>query len=149
MSSLPIVNTLIRSPAREASHNGRATTPGVSQPLHRTYATSRPSLPGSSGGNRQLMFAALVGIPALVYFMIPSRPTKPTPAAKRAPNLDPAARKRERDENEPDSRKYVHPEHENPEEFKPEFGQLHKQKRVDTPPDGRHHQALNDRARNY
>ncbi len=94
------------------------------------------------------MIAGLVGVPALVYFMmIPSGPPKPKAEATRPPNLDPAAaRKRSRDENEPT---YEHPEQKNPEESKPEFGQLHKPKRVDTPPDGRHHQALHDRARGH
>ncbi|TGJ84312.1 hypothetical protein E0Z10_g4470 [Xylaria hypoxylon] len=145
MSSSPFVKTFVRSSARAVSRNGPATTPRVSQ---RAYATERPTLPQGSG-NKPMMIAALVGIPALAYFIIPSRPTKPAPetAAKRRPNLDPAAPKRIRNENEPDEPKYVHPEHENPDEFKPAFGQLHKQKRVDTPPDGKNHQALSDRAR--
>ncbi|KAI1131753.1 hypothetical protein F5Y10DRAFT_233015 [Nemania abortiva] len=93
------------------------------------------------------MIAALVGIPAIAYFMIPPR-SAPKPAHEsggpRAPNLDPAAAKRARDETQ---RKYVHPEHENPDDYKPRFGEVHKHKRVDTPPDGRHHQSLSDRAR--
>ncbi|KAI8954831.1 hypothetical protein F4801DRAFT_452293 [Xylaria longipes] len=143
-----IANTLISSSARGALRNGLATTTRASQPLRRTYATQRPTLP-EGNGNKPYIYAALVGVPVLVYFIIPPRSNKPRqqPAAARAPNLDPAAHKRNRDENEADRVKYAHPEHENPEEFKPAFGQLHKPKRVDSPPDGRHHQALTDRAR--
>ncbi|KAI0873455.1 hypothetical protein GGS24DRAFT_463483, partial [Hypoxylon argillaceum] len=83
----------------------------------------------------------------MAYFMMPARP-KPassTASASRAPNLDPAADKRARDEGV--HHKYMHPEHEHPEDFKPRFGEVHKRKRVDMPPDGRHHQSLSDRAR--
>ncbi|KAI0450588.1 hypothetical protein F5B21DRAFT_422564 [Xylaria acuta] len=148
MPSSSTANTLVSSSARRALRNGFMTTTRVSQPLRRTYATQRPTLPEGSG-NKAFMIAALVGIPALAYFIIPPRSNKsiPQPAEARAPNLDPAATQRHRDETEPDQVKYAHPEHKNPEEFKPAFGQLHKQKRVDGPPDGRHHQALTDRAR--
>ncbi|KAI0966780.1 hypothetical protein F4678DRAFT_266261 [Xylaria arbuscula] len=150
MSSSPIAKTLIRSSARAASRNGG----GIPQ-LRRTYATEQPSMPaGNNRGGRPRMLAALLALPVLAYILIPSKPAKQAPstqaaaaAATKSPNLDPAARKRERAANEPDERKYMYPEHKNPEEFRPAFGQLHKQKRVDTPPDGKHHQALNDRAR--
>ncbi|KAI0436707.1 hypothetical protein F4803DRAFT_572016 [Xylaria telfairii] len=150
MPSSSIANTLICSSARRALRNRFATTTYVSQLPRRTYATGRPTLPEGSG-KKPLMIAALVGIPALAYFIIPPRTNKaiPQPAEVRAPNLDPAATKHHRDENEPDQVKYAHPEHKSPEEFKPAFGQLHKQKRVDSPPDGRNHQALSDRARQY
>ncbi|KAI1365714.1 hypothetical protein F5Y08DRAFT_171149 [Xylaria arbuscula] len=143
---MPFANILIRPSVRAATRNGGAT----SQHLRRTYATQRPVLP--EGGNKPLMIAAIVGIPALAYFMIPSRPAasgQPAAHASKAPNLDPAARKRERDANEPHERKYMHPEHKDPETFKPAFGQLHQPKRVDSAPDGRNHQAMSDRARQY
>ncbi|KAI0416075.1 hypothetical protein F5X98DRAFT_376055 [Xylaria grammica] len=151
MSSSPIVKTPARPSARAASRNGPTVTPRGPQ---RAYATGRPTLPQGGGNNRPLMIAALVGVPVLAYFMIPSRPTKAAggaaaAAGSRPPNLDPAAAKRVRDENEPEERKYAHPEHKNPEEFKPAFGQLHQQKRVDMPPDGKNHQSLNDRSRAY
>lgn len=101
------------------------------------------------------MIASLVSIPALAYFIMPSRPAKPksvSDEAVRQVNLDPAAAKRarneknEKSENENELRR-LHPEHEDPETFRPAFGQIHKQKRVDMPPDGRNHQALHDRAR--
>ncbi|KAI0818388.1 hypothetical protein GGR55DRAFT_73152 [Xylaria sp. FL0064] len=153
MPKSPIVRTLIQSSARVASRDGRATTSRVSQRLRRTYATD-PG-PPPPPGNRPLIIAALIGIPTLVYFMIPSRPVNATAPprtlqeATQPPNLDPAAVKRHRDAHEPDEGKYVHPENMNPEEFRPPFGQLHKKKRVDTPPDNKHHQALNDRAKAY
>ncbi|KAI1756576.1 hypothetical protein F4782DRAFT_272013 [Xylaria castorea] len=145
MPSPPVANTLNSSSARGALRNGFVTTTRVSQPLRRKYATQRPTLPG--GNNRPLMIAALVGIPALAYFIIPSKPIPQQSAEVRAPNLDPAAAKRRRHENEHDRPRYAHPEHEHPEDYKPEFGQLHKAKRVDGPPDGRNHQSLSDRAR--
>ncbi|KAI0486355.1 hypothetical protein F4859DRAFT_511346 [Xylaria cf. heliscus] len=147
MPSSSIADTL----ARRTLHNGPATTTRVSQPLRRTYVTKRPIIPEGLG-NRPYMIAALVGIPVLVYFIIPPRsnntPT-PQPSSTRPPNLDPAAaaKRNNRARSEPGQVKYAHPEHENPEDFKPAFGQLHKQKRVDGPPDGRNHQALADRAR--
>ncbi|TRX97743.1 hypothetical protein FHL15_001498 [Xylaria flabelliformis] len=149
MSSSSIANTLVSSSARGALRNGFATTARVSQPLRRKYATQRPTLPG--GDNKPLMIAALVGIPALAYFIIPSRSDKPiTPTTEvRAPNLDPAAASKRRHENESDHARYAHPEHLNPEEYKPEFGRLHKAKRVDGPPDNRNHQTLSDRARHH
>ncbi|KAI0523764.1 hypothetical protein F5B22DRAFT_415648 [Xylaria bambusicola] len=146
------MNTLIQSSARVSRRSGGTTmSPSrVSQHLRRTYATQRPTLP--EGSNKPLMIAAIVGIPALTYFMLPSRPAaagKPVANPSIRPNLDPAARKRDRDSHESDEPKYVHPEHKNPDEFKSAFGQLHQQKRVDSPPDRRHHQALNDKARVY
>ncbi|KAF2965137.1 hypothetical protein GQX73_g8425 [Xylaria multiplex] len=127
----------------------------VSRIPRRSYATSRPTLPEGSG-NKPYMIAALVGIPALVYFMIPSRPA-PSGASTaagttRRPNLDPAAAKRAREERELEhhgERKYMHPEHRNPEDYKVPFGQIHKAKRVDEAPDGRNHQSLSERARVY
>ncbi|KAI1739291.1 hypothetical protein F4680DRAFT_142211 [Xylaria scruposa] len=149
MSSSPIASTFVSLSARGVLRNGFVTTARVSQPLRRTYATQRPTLPG--GDNKPLMIAALVGIPALAYFIIPSRSDKPIPQTTqvRAPNLDPAADARRRHENESSHAKYAHPEHLHPEEYKPEFGQLHKRKRVDGPPDGRNHQSLSDRARQH
>ncbi|KAI0863260.1 hypothetical protein F4860DRAFT_79628 [Xylaria cubensis] len=145
MSSSSIANTLVSSSARGALRN----TARVSQPLRRKYATQRPTLPG--GDNKPLMIAALVGIPALAYFIIPSRSDKSIPQTTeiRRPNLDPAAASKRRHENESGQAKYAHPEHLNPEEYKPEFGRLHKQKRVDGPPDARNHQTLSDRARQH
>ncbi|GAW25175.1 hypothetical protein SAMD00023353_0203020 [Rosellinia necatrix] len=119
----------------------------------RISTTARPLLPGSNG-NRPLIFAALVGIPALAYYIIPSRAAKslqqgpdPAVAVSRPPNLDPAADKRRRGRRAEEQRRYAHPEHEDPAAFKPAFGLPHRHKRVDGPPDGRHHQALSDRAR--
>ncbi|KAI0535815.1 hypothetical protein GGR58DRAFT_503880 [Xylaria digitata] len=129
--------------------SGRAVSRIPRQP-HQTYATWRPTLPEGSG-NKPYIIAGLVGIPAVVYFMMPSRPppSGPSTATTRRPNLDPAAVKRARDEHEHEhgERKYMHPEHRNPEDFKVPFGQLHKAKRVDEAPDGRNHQSLSGRAR--
>ncbi|KAI0401036.1 hypothetical protein F4802DRAFT_619208 [Xylaria palmicola] len=158
MSLSLVANTLVRSSARAAPQ--RVLT-RASQGLRRAYATERPTLP-EGNGNKPIIIAMLVGVPALAYFIIPSRTSaaqtvgeSPAAAAARRPSLDPAAAKRGRDEHEhehePDQRgrKYVHPEHEHPETFKPAFGQLHQAKRVDSPPDGRHHQSLSDRVRQY
>lgn len=64
------------------------------------------------------------------------------------PQTDPASRVREYKE-QLEARggkvKYEHPEHREPERFKPAFGQVHERKRVDGPPDGRNHKELNDR----
>ncbi|KAI1431588.1 hypothetical protein GGR50DRAFT_678803 [Xylaria sp. CBS 124048] len=158
MPSSRILNTLIRSATRIASQNG---------PKHMTwrpprlYSTEGP--PMSHGGkNRPLIIAGLLGVPAIAYFMIPPRPgqgvsagagagtaKKTTADNVKRPGLDPAARSRERKEVDDIGvpAKYAHPEHLDPEEFKPAFGLKHKQKRVDYPPDERHHQAMNDRAR--
>ncbi|KAI0203927.1 hypothetical protein F4808DRAFT_416294 [Astrocystis sublimbata] len=87
--------------------------------------------------------------------MIPGRSSKPVSqpqvsaqsSALTPPDLDPAGRSRQRKENEPDQAKYAHPEHIDPETYKPEFGRLHKPKRVDNPPDNQNHRALSEKAR--
>ncbi|KAK5630025.1 hypothetical protein RRF57_005740 [Xylaria bambusicola] len=51
------------------------------------------------------MVAAIIGIPVLAYVMLPSSPAatgKPAANPGLPPNLDPAARKREKDSDEPD-----------------------------------------------
>ncbi|KAI1181873.1 hypothetical protein F5B17DRAFT_232770 [Nemania serpens] len=151
MSSSPITSLLTPSSSRAA--RPRNELPAMARTARRTYASQRPT-PNLSmnklGNNRGLMIASLLGVPALAYFLIPSRPKSVSQAATRRPNLDPAAEKRARNETGSDSGRGtdpVHPEDKDPENFKPAFGQVHQQKRVDTPPDGRHHQALHDRAR--
>ncbi|KAI1823639.1 hypothetical protein F4861DRAFT_312330 [Xylaria intraflava] len=149
MSSSPIINTLSRSSARVARRNGLTPTPRIPQQAKRTYAADGP--PMSQGGrNRPFIIGALVAVPVLAYFLIPPRSEAgQTQGQVRRPDLDPAAKERSRKTQEPSGVgvKYVHPEHMHPEEFKPPFGQLHRPKRVDMPPDGRHHQSLTDRAR--
>jgi hypothetical protein len=62
------------------------------------------------------------------------------------PQSDPGSRsKAAKEKLAEDGRRHTHPEHREPEKYKPPFGQLHQNKRVDGPPDGRNHQALNDR----
>ncbi|KAI0102225.1 hypothetical protein GGR51DRAFT_562896 [Nemania sp. FL0031] len=137
-------NILIRSPP---AHVARRNELSISHPFRRTYVTQRPMLPKGIPNNKPLMIAGLVGIPAIAYMMIPPRAAPKhtrAPGETLAPNLDPAAEKRAHSEAD---RKYVHPEHENPDDYKPRFGEVHKHKRVDTPPDGRNHQSLSDRAR--
>ncbi|KAI1111361.1 hypothetical protein F5Y14DRAFT_315001 [Nemania sp. NC0429] len=130
MTSSSIANPLIPSSARMIPR--RNELPAAARTARRSYVTQRP-LPMSNGGNnRALLIASLVAIPALAYFMIPSRPAKPRVESRETGN---------------DRRHVVHPEDEDPKNFKPAFGQVHQQKRVDMPPDGRHHQALHDKAR--
>lgn len=107
------------------------------------------------------MIASLVGVSALAYFLIPSRsanPKSPTEDAVGHATIDPAGATRARDakEREREARLAAqpkreglapHPEHVDQEDSKPAFGRMHQQKRVDMPPDGRHHQSLQDRAR--
>ncbi|KAI1311389.1 hypothetical protein F5Y03DRAFT_391468 [Xylaria venustula] len=61
---------------------------------------------GNNRGGRPRMLAALLALPVLAYILIPPGPAKkppstqvPAAAATKRPNLDPAARKRERDIN--------------------------------------------------
>lgn len=95
------------------------------------------------------MIAGLVGVPTMAYFLLMPRESgnkNMAPANEvhtSAVNLDPAARKRAMK----DGTVYAHPEMQYPDDFKPAFGQLHQRKRVDGPPDGRHHQAMQDRLR--
>ncbi|KAI3323391.1 hypothetical protein HD806DRAFT_535218 [Xylariaceae sp. AK1471] len=102
MWSSPTANTFIRSYACRASRNGLAPT-RVSQPLRRTYASERPPLPQDGNNNRPLVIAALVGVSALAYFLIPQRDGKPVaqPGTEvHSTNFGQA--------------KYEHPEHKNP-----------------------------------
>ncbi|KAI0160282.1 hypothetical protein GGR57DRAFT_414562 [Xylariaceae sp. FL1272] len=111
--------------------------------------TPRPPL-SHGGNNRPIIIGLVAAVPFLAYYiMSPSstRATTETTAIRGDPDSDPAARKRERAAVEEDGPKYLHPETKNPEDFKPAFGQLHKVKRVDSPPDERNHQALQDKQR--
>ena len=104
---------------------------------------------------------ALAGLTLPALYLYTSRSasgTHPAAAAQRdaevgrqRPDLDPAGDTRAKKEasaaagGQP---KHVHPEHEDPESFKPAFGRQHQRKRVDGPPDGRNHQALSERNQN-
>lgn len=73
------------------------------------------------------------------------RTTKPiTPTNVSSPVLDPAEKARMKRENEVDTPRRVHPEHQDP-ELKAPFGVLHKPKRVDGPPDDRNHGSMSER----
>ncbi|KAI1758998.1 hypothetical protein GGR53DRAFT_528192 [Hypoxylon sp. FL1150] len=112
-------------------------------PSRRTYADERPPL--SHGGNNRPIIIALVAvtIPGLTWFFM--RKDKPiTPSSVSSPDLDPAERIRSRRENESDTPRPIHPEHEDP-ELKAPFGVVHKRKRVDGPPDDRNHASLSER----
>ncbi|KAI2635421.1 hypothetical protein GGS21DRAFT_81234 [Xylaria nigripes] len=141
-------STLVKTLTRTAPRTG---TTRVSRIQHR-HATSGPPM-SQGGGMRPIIIGALASLPILAYFVIPLRTVEemvPEIDTKR-PNLDPGGKKRrQKEEGTAPSiggTKYMHPEHKDPEAFKPGFGIPHKRKRVDEIPDGRHHQTLNDRAR--
>ncbi|ORY62529.1 uncharacterized protein BCR38DRAFT_486799 [Pseudomassariella vexata] len=117
----------------------------------RPYATQRPPL--SHGGSNKPIIIGLVALTVPATYMayqrtevaystpFPDDPAKiPTP-----PQLDPVARFRNAKEANANGRKHLHPEHLEPEVYKPAFGRVHQRKRVDGPPDGRNHKDLNDR----
>ncbi|KAI1341344.1 hypothetical protein F5Y15DRAFT_353834 [Xylariaceae sp. FL0016] len=146
------INTLLRASARTAATKtaSRRTVTPV-QSLRRTYADLGNKPPPSQGGsNRNVILGlAFAAVPVLAY-LIMREPAVVAPASSTVADhgLDPAERSRARKEAGDDGKpKYTHPEHENPEEFKPPFGQQHKRKRVDGPPDDRNHQSLADRQR--
>ncbi|KAI1813317.1 hypothetical protein GGS20DRAFT_489799 [Poronia punctata] len=170
MSSPIVTNNLFRATTRSV--------PRVSQPLKRTYATERPNFPGSgninNNNNRNLLIGASVGLPALAYFMIPSPKPEPAisvssesettmtpsssttspPATPKKQQLSGQAnrshnRKKAEEEDEHGGPRYLHPEMRDPDKYKPPFGQLHAKKRVDGPPDGRNHQNMSDRQRQW
>ncbi|KAI1259271.1 hypothetical protein F5Y18DRAFT_410270 [Xylariaceae sp. FL1019] len=116
---------------------------------HSSQQTPRPPL-SHGGNNRPIIVGLVAAVPFLAYYIIaPSRSTAndETTSIRGDPDSDPAARKRERAAVEEDGPKYLHPEQKNPEDYKPAFGQRHKVKRVDSPPDERNHQALQDKQR--
>jgi hypothetical protein len=93
---------------------------------------------------RRILGLVAVTVPTLGWFAMGPREVSTQAAAN--PELDPAARKKAAKETEDSSPKYIHPEHRD-DELQAPFGQLHKKKRVDGPPDDRNHQSLNDRQR--
>ncbi|KAI0017665.1 hypothetical protein F4780DRAFT_584215 [Xylariomycetidae sp. FL0641] len=159
------INTLARSAARASASSRLTMQNGFRQQSRRAYSDGRPPLP--QGGNTRPIqglspththvhpgsFLALVAvtIPALAWYTLGGGAAKAgQPASDGRPPaaLNPAERMRQRRADEPDAPKYKHPEHEDP-KFRARFGEPHAQKRVDSPPDGRNHQALQDRNRQY
>ncbi|KAI0173369.1 hypothetical protein GGR52DRAFT_571882 [Hypoxylon sp. FL1284] len=116
-------------------------------PFRRTYASGHHP-PLSQGGRNRPVIIGLFGLAVPAWAWIYTQQTK----SMVAPNLpghalDPAERARTKRENAPSEPAHVHPEHHDP-DLKAPFGVVHKQKRVDDPPDDRNHGALSERNRN-
>ncbi|KAK8121050.1 hypothetical protein PG999_005170 [Apiospora kogelbergensis] len=168
-----VLQTATRSATRAFGRKPQAMQVGTSK----TYATHAKIPPSQGGNNRtiygsnQLTFCvfspsysaiAVAGLTLPALYLFSSRSasgTHPTAeaaqrdaeAAQRRAASDPAAKARARKEELAASGgqpKHIHPEHLDPETYKPAFGRQHQRKRVDGPPDGRNHQALNDRNAN-
>ncbi|KAH9888189.1 hypothetical protein F4778DRAFT_410940 [Xylariomycetidae sp. FL2044] len=145
-------NTFLRSASRASIRRTATPSTNPARTLRRTYADGHKA-PLSQGGNNRGLIIGFVGIavPTIAYLStrraagVDIDPAK-MPSAP--PALDPAAKKREKKETEPGTPKYKHPEHEDP-ELQASFGRVHKQKRVDGPPDDRNHQSLQDRQRQH
>ncbi|KAI5926884.1 hypothetical protein F4810DRAFT_653963 [Camillea tinctor] len=140
---MSVINSLVRSVGRSTTL--RATTIARQPIQKRLLSESSKRPPLVQGGNNRNIIIGLVGvtIPALAWFTLKDGPMQATNVA--APTLDPALKLNERRENE-SLPKYRHPEHEDP-ELKAPFGQVHKRKRVDGPPDDRNHKSLSERIR--
>ncbi|KAI0483262.1 hypothetical protein GGR56DRAFT_686505 [Xylariaceae sp. FL0804] len=130
-----------------------------------------PDREGRSQRDRTILLGLVgVTIPTLVYLGMrnSTKQTKAVPDYKLPsdkdkhdshlppPREDPATRKRERgytggqkDGGPPGVPRYLHPEHKEPEKFKPPPGVAHPAKRNDGPPDGRNHENLSNRARQW
>ncbi|KAK8097940.1 uncharacterized protein PG998_013426 [Apiospora kogelbergensis] len=152
-----VLQTATRSATRAFGRKPQAMQVGTSK----TYAT-HAKIPPSQGGNNRTIAIAVAGLTLPALYLFSSRSasgTHPTAeaaqrdaeAAQRRAASDPAAKARARKEELAASGgqpKHIHPEHLDPETYKPAFGRQHQRKRVDGPPDGRNHQALNDRNAN-
>ncbi|KAI1496575.1 hypothetical protein F5X99DRAFT_399905 [Biscogniauxia marginata] len=145
------INTLVRSTGRISSSCAAATArrsivQGQQQIQRRCYADSSGRPPLAHGGHNRTLIFGIVGVtvPALAWFALRDDAEQATKVA--APLLDPGLKTREKREAEPSAPKYKHAEDDDP-ELKAPFGQVHKRKRVDGPPDERNHQSLSDRNR--
>ncbi|KAK6851277.1 hypothetical protein PG990_007828 [Apiospora arundinis] len=153
-------SSLLQSTARSAARTfGQALRADTCRAA-RTYSTTHKPAP-SQGGNNRFIALGLIGLTLPALYLYTSRSasgTHPTAAVQRdaeagykRSHLDPADKARARKEEiaaaggQP---KHMHPEDEDPATYKPGFGRQHQRKRVDGPPDGRNHQALNDRNQN-
>ncbi|KAI1333244.1 hypothetical protein F5Y16DRAFT_355221 [Xylariaceae sp. FL0255] len=146
---LPVIKNSFARNSRQL-----AVSRAILQSPRRTYADSHtprdprpPRPPLSTGGaNQPIIIGLLVGIPVLALLVFSSGRRR-VEDAKRAdppppPDSDPAGTARVRKADAEGSRfRDRHPEHEHPDEYRPPFGQLHKAKRNDEPPDERNHQS--------
>ncbi|KAK8069700.1 hypothetical protein PG994_006316 [Apiospora phragmitis] len=157
--SSKLLQTATRSATRTLGRKSQASRVDACR-TGRTYS-SQHKPPPSQGGNNRAIGIALIGVTLPALYLYSSRSasgTHATAAAQRdteagyqRPDLDPAGKTRaskEALEAAGGQRKHTHPEHLDPETFKPAFGRQHQRKRVDGPPDGRNHQALNERNQN-
>ncbi|KAI1847639.1 hypothetical protein JX265_000877 [Neoarthrinium moseri] len=144
------MSSVIRSSLRQSSRAAQQLARGAGA---RSYSSANPP-PAQGGANRTLILGLVaVTVPAVYLLSTRNAKAQEKPAAEKthAPpqvHPDPAERARLAKEKlaaNDGKVKYEHPEHLEPDKYKPAFGRVHERKRVDGPPDGRNHQELHDR----